>query len=72
MNPDSKRFSVNRKDLTVLGKNAALVGLAASLTYIGSNVMDIDMGENSLLAIPVISFIIETCIKWLKTNETPT
>jgi hypothetical protein len=35
MNPDSKRFSVNRKDLTVLGKNAALVGLAASLTYIG-------------------------------------
>jgi hypothetical protein len=70
MNPDSKRFSVNRKDLTVLGKNAALVGLAASLTYIGSNVMDI--GENSLLAIPVISFIIETCIKWLKTNETPT
>jgi hypothetical protein len=68
MNPDSKRFSVNWKDLIVLGKNAALVGFAACLTYIGSNISEVDMGEKSVLAIPVIAVLIDACIKWLKSN----
>lgn len=70
MNPDSKRFSVNWKDLTVLSKNAALVGLAASLAYMGAHISDVDMGESGMLAVPVIAILIDTCIKWLKSNET--
>jgi len=69
MNPDSKRFSVNWKDITSLGKNAALVGLAASLTYVGANIGSVDMGDKGVLAVPVIAILIDTCLKWLKSNE---
>ena len=69
MNPDSKRFSVNWKDLIALGKNAGLVGLAAALAYVGANIGDIDVGENGVLIVPIIAIFIDTGIKWLKANE---
>jgi hypothetical protein len=69
MNPDSKRFSVNWKDLTGLVKNAALVGLAASLAYVGANVGDVDLGDKGVLIVPIIAILIDTGVKWLKSNK---
>ena len=71
MNPDSKRFSVNWKDLIVLGKNAGLVGLAAALAYVGANVGDVDLGDKGVLIVPIIAVLIDAGVKWIKSNEDP-
>ena len=69
MNPDSKRFSVNWKDLIVLGKNAGLVGLAATLAYVGANIGDVDLGDKGVLVVPIIAILIDAGVKWLKSNK---
>ena len=43
MNENSKKFTLNTSDLVNLGKNAALVCLAAVLTYVGENISDVDL-----------------------------
>ena len=68
MNPDSKKFSFNWGDFLSLGKNAALVGFAASLTYIGENMGELDMGTSGVLIVPIVAILIDAAIKWSKDN----
>lgn len=66
---DSKSFSLNASDLLNLGKNALLVGLAATLTYVGENISNVDLGTTGIMLVPVVSVGIDTLVKWLKNNK---
>jgi hypothetical protein len=65
----SKAFSLNTTDLISVGKNAALVGLAALLTYIGENLTKLDLGSMTALIVPVTVVLINTIVKWAKDNS---
>lgn len=64
----SKSFTLNTSDLVNLAKNAALVGLAAVLTYVGENIADVDLGATGVMIVPVVSVGIDTLVKWIKNN----
>lgn len=65
----SKSFSLNTTDLISVGKNAALVGLAALLTYLGENLTKLDLGSMTALIVPVTVVVINTVVKWAKDNS---
>ena len=65
----SKAFSLNTTDLISVGKNAALVGLAALLTYVGENLTKLDLGSMTALVVPVTVVVINTVVKWAKDNS---
>lgn len=64
----SKSFTLNTSDLVNLAKNAALVGLAAVLTYVGENISNVDLGTTGVMLVPVVSVGIDTLVKWIKNN----
>lgn len=68
MNSDSKKFTLNTSDLINLAKNAALVGLAAVLTYVGENITNVDLGPTGVMIVPVVTVVIDTFAKWIKDN----
>lgn len=68
MNSDSKKFTLNTSDLVNLAKNAALVGLAAVLTYVGENITNVDLGPTGVMIVPIVSVAIDTFAKWIKDN----
>lgn len=65
----SKAFALNTTDLISVGKNAALVGLAALLTYVGENLTKLDLGSMTALVVPVTVVLINTVVKWAKDNS---
>jgi len=65
----SPAFSLNTTDLISVGKNAALVGLAALLTYLGENLTKLDLGSMTALVVPVTVVLINTVVKWAKDNS---
>ena len=65
---DTKRFSLNMADLSVLGRNALLVGSAAALTYVAGNLGDLDFGNLGALIVPIVAVALDSAIKWLKDN----
>tara|TARA_B100001778_G_C18603210_1_gene638363 strand:- start:3050 stop:3262 length:213 start_codon:yes stop_codon:yes gene_type:complete len=65
----SKKFSLNWADMLKIGKNAALVGGAAALTYIAGNLDQIDLGTLGALVVPIVAVGLDTAIKWLKDNK---
>jgi len=68
MNKTSKRFTLDTNDIPELAKNATFVGLAAALTWLGSNLAEIDFGQWGPLVIPVAAVAIDGVVKWLKDN----
>ena len=68
MNEESKKFTLNTSDLVNLGNNAALVGLAAVLTYVGENISDVDLGTAGIMLVPVVSVAIDTFVRWIRDN----
>ena len=65
----SKKFTLNWADITKIGKNAALVGGAAALTYIAGNLDQIDLVSLGALFVPIVAVGLDTAIKWLKDNK---
>jgi len=65
----SKKFTLNLIDVTRIGKNAALVAIAAALTYVAGNLDQIDLGSVGTLLVPIIAVGLDTAIKWLKDNK---
>jgi hypothetical protein len=47
----SANYSLDKKDVINLTKNAVLVGLAAILTYVGENLASLDLGANGVLLV---------------------
>jgi hypothetical protein len=64
----SKSFSFNKSDLLKVVKNAALVGVAAFLTYAGQNLTKIDLGPLGVMLVPVITVLIDSSVKWVNDN----
>lgn len=64
----SKSFTLNTSDVVNLAKNAALVGLAAVLTYVGENITNVDLGTTGVMIVPLVSVGIDTLVKWIKNN----
>lgn len=65
---NSKSFTLNMTDLASIGKNALLVAVAAGLTYVGENLVDLDLGATGVMLVPVVSIVINTVVKWAKNN----
>lgn len=62
----SKRFRVNVSDVLEVVKNGALVATAAFLTYVVQNVGSIDMGENLLLVVPMLTMGLNAVLSWVQ------
>ena len=65
----SKRFSLNILDFKKVGINGLLVGLAASLTYIGGNLADIEFGASGMGVVPIVSILLDAAVKWANSNH---
>jgi len=68
----SKSFSLNTDDIVKLAKNAALVGMAALLTYVGENLTKVDLGAAGVMLVPVVSVVIDSLVKWVRDNTKET
>lgn len=68
----SKSFSINMEDVIVVLKNAAMVGAAAAITAIVENVGKIEMGENLVIVIPMVTMALNAAVKWFQTSVYPT
>jgi hypothetical protein len=66
----SANYSLDKKDVLNLVKNAVLVGIAAILTYVGENLTSLDLGANGVLLVPVVSIVIDSIVKWARGNVT--
>lgn len=65
---NSPAFKLNVGDAVTIGKNALLVAVAAGLTYLGENLVDLDLGTTGVMIVPVVTVIINTFVKWAKNN----
>lgn len=65
---DSKGFSLNRNDIVILVKNAGLMALAAGLTFVAENMSQVDLGAYGPLVVPVVAVVLDTAIRWAKSN----
>lgn len=64
----SPAFALNVSDLVEIGKNTALVALAAGLTYFGENLGNIDLGTTGVMVVPIVTVVINTIVKWARNN----
>jgi len=67
---NSPAFSLNSVDVVSIAKNAALVAVAAGLTYLGENISDMDLGNAGVMIVPFATVVINTMVKWAKNNVT--
>ena len=66
---DSKAFSLNVNDFKNLGWNGLMVGLAAGLTYLGANLVSLDLGMTGAVAIPIVTILLNAAVQWAKNNH---
>jgi len=59
---------VDTADAVALVKNAALVGVAAGVTYLGENISDLDLGQWGVMLVPIVAVALDAVIKWAKDN----
>lgn len=64
----SKKFNLDLSDVVRLGKNALLVGGAASITYVIQNLGELDLGDMGALVVPIVALSLDTVVKWMKDN----
>lgn len=64
----SKKFNLDLSDVVRLGKNALLVGGAASITYVIQNLGELDLGDMGTLVVPIVALSLDTVVKWMKDN----
>lgn len=62
----SKGFSFDKNDLTVVFKNAILVGAAAAVTFLAENIAKLDLGQSTALVIPIVAVVLNSLSRWLK------
>tara|TARA_R110000744_G_scaffold359313_1_gene466624 strand:- start:350 stop:559 length:210 start_codon:yes stop_codon:yes gene_type:complete len=64
----SNKFSLDARDIGKLGRTAVLVGISAALTYVASNLADLDIGTLGPILVPIISTVLDAAITWIKDN----
>jgi|TARA_B100001564_G_scaffold85471_1_gene69356 hypothetical protein len=65
----SKKYSLNAADLKKLGLNTLFVSLAAGLTYLGTQVANVDWGSTTALVVPIATLLLGTATQWAKNNK---
>ena len=65
---NSPAFSLNVNDVVSIAKNTLLVAIAAGLTYLGENLVNLDLGATGVMLVPVVTVVINTFVKWAKNN----
>ena len=65
----SKKYSLNGEDLKKLGLNTVFVSLAAGLTYLGTQVANVDWGSTTALVVPIATLLLGTATQWAKNNQ---
>ena len=65
----SKKYSLNGEDLKKLGLNTVFVSLAAGLTYLGTEVANVDWGSLTALVVPIATLLLGTATKWAKDSQ---
>ena len=66
----SGKYSLDKKDVVELVKNAVLVGLSAVLTYVGEHLSSLDLGATGVLMVPVVTVVIQSVVKWARGEVT--
>ena len=74
--PDKKtvgsgKFSLNMDDVSRVAKGAVLVGVAAALTFFVDSIGEIEMGENLLIVVPMVTMGIHAVIRWVNDYTNP-
>ena len=65
----AKKYSLNGEDLKKLGLNTVFVSLAAGLTYLGTEVANVDWGSMTALVVPIATLLLGTATKWAKDSQ---
>ena len=52
-----------------LGLNTVFVSLAAGLTYLGTEVANVDWGSMTALVVPIATLLLGTATKWAKDSQ---
>tara|TARA_B100000519_G_scaffold198068_1_gene206891 strand:+ start:758 stop:970 length:213 start_codon:yes stop_codon:yes gene_type:complete len=65
----SKKYSLNGEDLKKLGLNTVFVSLAAGLTYLGTEVANVDWGSLTALVVPIATLLLGTATQWAKDSQ---
>ena len=65
----SKKYSLNGEDLKKLGLNTVFVSLAAGLTYLGTEVANVDWGSMTAVVVPIATLLLGTATKWAKDSQ---
>jgi hypothetical protein len=66
---NSKKWSLNWEDGKKLGLNTLFVSAAAGLTYLGTQVANVDWGSMTALAVPIATLLIGAATQWAKGNS---
>lgn len=61
----SKGFQVDFNDAIALFRNAALVGVAAAITFVGENLANVDFGAATAFVVPVVTIVLQAATRWL-------
>lgn len=61
----SKSFQVDFNDAISLFRNAALVGVAAAITFVGENLANVDFGAATAFVVPVVTVVLQAATRWL-------
>ena len=65
----SKKYSLNGEDLKKLGLNTVFVSLAAGLTYLGTEVANVDGGSMTAIVVPIATLLLGSATKWAKDSQ---
>ena len=65
----SKKWSLNWADGKKLGLNTLFVSIAAGLTYLGTQVGNVDWGSAPALVVPIATLLIGSVTQWAKDNS---
>jgi len=65
----SKKWSLNWTDGKKLGLNTIFVSLAAGLTYLGTQVANVDWGSMTALAVPIATLLIGSASQWARDSS---
>ena len=65
----STKLKLDLADGKKLGLNTLFVSLAAGLTYLGTQVANVEWGSATALIVPIATLVIGAATQWAKDNS---
>lgn len=60
---------LDKVDAVKMLTNAAIMGVLAALAVVSDNIANLDLGNYTALAVPVLSLLVEAIVRTLKNNK---